>query len=175
MRLHFFFFSALLSACGCSTQPPPDRSPTSTAAADEETAVRAQFVALQAAIEKMDSDKLWALMDGKSQTEANRAVKDIQAVHAKANAEEKMKLEAALGLSAADIAKLTGSGYLKTKRFHKKYHELPESKIEKVVIQGENATVHYVEPDDDHERLIFIRRDGQWKAWLGIPKVAAGN
>jgi hypothetical protein len=164
----------LAFALGCSSQPAarPVEQPPSP---DEEKAVRAQFVALQSAIEKKDADKLWALLDDKSHADAERAAKDIQTAHAKASDAEKTKQEEALGLTGADIAKLTGTSYLKSKRFQKRYHELPESKIEKVVVQGDNATVHYIEPDDDHEKLIFIRRDGQWKAWLAMPKVGAAN
>jgi hypothetical protein len=161
----------LMFALGCT--PPPARPVDQPPAVDEEKAVRGQFVALQSAIEKQDADKIWALLDAKSQADADRIVKNFQTTHAKASDAEKAKQEEALGLTGADIAKLTGVGYLKTKRFQKKYHELPESKIEKVVVQGENATVHYLEPDDDHEKLIFIRRDGQWRAWLAMPKVGA--
>jgi hypothetical protein len=164
----------LMFALGCTSQPaarPVDQPPS----ADEEKAVRAQFVALQSAIEKQDADKVWTLLDAKSHADAERIAAAIQTAHAKASDAEKAKQEEALGLTGGEIAKLTGTGYLKSKRFQKKYHELPESKIEKVVVQGENATVHYVEPDDDHEKLIFIRRDGRWKAWLAMPKARGAN
>lgn len=144
---------------------------TVVAAGDAEADVRAKFGELQSAVKKNDTDKIWALLSDKSKATAEKTVKDIQAAHAKAGAKDKGDIEAALGLSAAEIAKLTAQGYLKTKRFRTKYDELPESKIEKVVVQKEDATVHFLEPDGDKERLIYLRQDGQWKAWLGIPKI----
>jgi hypothetical protein len=150
---------------GCAARP------TESPSANEEGAVREKFAELQTAIKDGQTEKLWALLANKSQSDAERAAKDLQNAHAKASAEEKSKQEELLGMSAKDLAGLTGIGILKTKRFQKKYRELPESKIEKVSVQGDNATVHFLEPDDDHEKLIFVRQDGQWKAWLAMPNV----
>jgi hypothetical protein len=134
--------------------------------------VRRTFAELQSAIKNHDADKLWGLMDSMSRAEAEKIAKDIQAAHAKASAEEKIEQEEALGLTGTELAGLTGLGFLKTKRFQNKYHELPDSQIEKVAIQGDNATVHYLEPDGDHEKMILVRQDGQWKVWLALPKVS---
>jgi hypothetical protein len=139
--------------------------------ADEEGAVRKKFAELQSAIAGHDAATLWTLLDAKSQADAERAAKEIQAAYAKAGADEKVKQAETLGLSGPDMAELTGPGILKTKRFKKRYSELPESKIEKVVIQGENAVVHYVESDGDQEKLILLRSGAQWKVWLAIPKL----
>jgi hypothetical protein len=151
---------------GCATKP------TENPPANEEGAVREKFAELQSAMKNRDADKMWALMDGKSRSDADKAAKDIQTNHAKANAEEKTKLEESLGLPGAELAQITGPGILKSKRFQKKYHEFPDSKIEKVVVQGENATVHFLEPDGDHEKMIFVQQDGQWKVWLALPKAS---
>jgi hypothetical protein len=35
-----------------------------------------------------------------------------------------------------------------------------------VDIQGDNATVYYLEWDGDKEKAIFVRQQGEWKAWL---------
>ncbi len=156
----------LVLAVGCSSKT------IDGPAAEEEGAVREKFAELQSAIKGHDADKLWKLLDGKSQADADRIAKDIKETHAKSSAEEKAKQEEALGLSGPETAKLTGIGFLKTKRFQKKYDELPESKIEKVVVRGENATVHFLEPDGDHEKLIVVRSDGQWKVWLAMPKAS---
>lgn len=138
---------------------------------DDERAVRAKFAEVQSAVKDKDAEKLWKLLDKRSQTDAEKTVKNIQAAYAKAGAEDKAKQEAELGLKAEDIVQMTGIAILKTKRFQAKYHEVPDSKIEKVVIQGDNATVHFLEPDGDHEKMIIVRKDGQWKVWLAIPKV----
>jgi hypothetical protein len=70
------------------------------------------------------------------------------------------------------LAKLDGKGFLKTKRFHKRYHDIPGGKIDKVEIQGESATVYFLDEESDKEKANFLRQDGQWKAWLTMPKVS---
>jgi hypothetical protein len=67
---------------------------------------------------------------------------------------------------------LTGIGFLKTKRFEQKYDELPDSIIDKVVVQGNSATIHYHEADGDREKAILVRQNGEWKAWLTMPRVS---
>jgi hypothetical protein len=49
---------------------------------------------------------------------------------------------------------------------------VPDSETEKVAVQGENATVYYLEPGGDKEKLILVRRGGRWKAWLTLPRVS---
>jgi hypothetical protein len=144
---------------------------TDGSATDDENAVRGKFTELQAAVKQQDADKIWALLDSKSRVDAEKKAKAVQAAHAKARDQDKAALEEVLGLSGKAIADLTPVAYLKTKRFQQKYHEFPDSKIEKVVIQGDNAAVHFLEPDGDKEKLIFVRQEGQWKAWLALPKV----
>jgi hypothetical protein len=155
-------------ALGCSktVKSPP---------VDQDAAVREQFAELQSALKNRDTDKLWTLLDDKSKAQAERAAKDIQTAHDKATPEDKAKHENALGLTTTEFARLTGKGYLKTKRFQKKYDELPESKIDRVVVQGDSATVYYLEPDGDKEKAILVRQDGRWKVWLTMPKAGAGG
>jgi hypothetical protein len=155
----------LALAGGCSPQP------TGRPAPDDEAAVRQKFAELQAAVKSRDAAKLWALLDAKSRADAEKAAETLRAAHADAGAEDKAKQEEALGLTSTELAQLTGVGFLKTKRFQGKYHELPDSRIDKVSVQGDNATVYYVEPDEDKEKLLFVRQDGQWNAWLAMPKV----
>jgi hypothetical protein len=150
---------------GCSKAP-------DSPAANQEAAVREQFAQLQAALKNRDTDKLWTLLDSKSQAEAERAAKDIQTTHHKASAEEQAKQTDVLGLTATEVAGLTGKGFLKTKRFQKKYEELPESKIDRVVVEADSATVYYLEPDGDKEKAILIRQDGRWKLWLTMPRAS---
>jgi hypothetical protein len=111
-------------------------------------------------------------LDAKSQADAERAAKDIQTAYNQAGDEEKAKQEEMLGLSGTELAGLDGQGFLKTKRFQKKYHEVPDGKIDKVVIQRESATIYFLEPDGDKEKAILVRQDGQWKVWLTMPKVS---
>jgi hypothetical protein len=155
----------VVAALGCSKAP--DALP-----ADEESAVRAQFVAVQGALNSGDADQLWMLLDSKSRADAERAAKAVRATYAKASPAEKAEQEKSLGLSGSELAGLTGRGYLKTRRFEGKYHDMPGSSVEKVVVQGDSATVHYLESDGDHEKAVFVRQDGQWRAWLPMPRVS---
>ena len=160
---NFLFVAVVL---GCSSRP------THNPAADEERAVREKFAELQSAVKSRDAEKLWALLDAKSRADAERAAKGIQTANARASAEEKTKLEQALSLRGTELIGLTGIGFLKTKRFQEKYHELPDSKIDKVVVQGGSATIYYHEADGDREKAILVRQDGEWKAWLTMPRVS---
>ena len=143
---------------------------TDIAAGSVEGPVRESFAALQAALRARDEDKLWKVLDSDSRDEAERAAKAVQAAYAKADPAEKAEQEKALGLPGAELAGLTGAGFLKSKRFHGKYEELSESKIDMVTLQGDKATVAYTEPDGDKEKLSLIRQDGQWKVSLPMPK-----
>ncbi|HEY7331159.1 MAG TPA: hypothetical protein VH592_26220 [Gemmataceae bacterium] len=149
---------------GCATKPNEQPS------ASEEGAVREKFAELQSVIKENNNEKLWAMLDTRSQADAEKAAKDIQTAYKQAGAEEKTKQEEALGLKGMEIAELNGKSFLKTKRFQKKYDEVPEGKIENVVVQGESATIHFLEPDGDKEKAILVRQDGQWKVWLTMPK-----
>jgi len=74
----------------------------------------------------------------------------------------------------AEQARLTGASLLEHKEFQKKYHEVPESKVESVTVHGEDATVRFVEPDGDHEKLTAVRQGGGWKLLLKVPKAQPG-
>lgn len=132
--------------------------------------MREKFAQLQSAMKNGDADKLWSLLDARSRADAEKIAKDIQTTYNKAEIEEKAKHEEVLGLKGTELAELNGKGFLKTKRFQKRYDEVPEGKIDKVVIQGDSATIYFLEPDGDKEKAILVRQDGQWKVWLTMPK-----
>jgi hypothetical protein len=160
---HALLMFILGLAVGCSS----DRQ---TPQGKGEDQVREAFTAFQAALKARDADKLWTLLDTESQADAERTAQAIKAAFEKAGAEEKSQQEKALGLSGADLSSLTGRGFLKTNRFHGKYDEVPESKVDKVTVQGDSATVTYIEPDGDKEKLTLVRREGRWKITLPMPK-----
>jgi hypothetical protein len=141
----------------------------SSSAGDEKT-VKESFEAFQAALKVQDADKLWSLLDSDGRADAERAATAIREAYAKASAEQKAEQEKALGLPGAELAELSGKGFLKTKRFHGKYDEVPESKISKITIKGDAATVDYVEADGDKEKLQLVRQEGAWKLSLTMPK-----
>lgn len=151
---------------GCSNSVPP-----SAAQGKDEEPVTAAFAALQAALKAKDGEKILALLDDESREEAERVAKAMRDGYAKATPAERGDVEKTLGLSAAELGSLNAAGFLKSKRFRGTYDEVSESKIEKVTVQGDKATVTFVEPDGDKERLSFVRKGGEWKASLAMPKV----
>jgi hypothetical protein len=165
LRLTWLTCFCAVFAVGCSKT-------TDNSSSSEEGRVRETFTALQAALKDRDVDKLWKLLDSESQADAQRAAKVAQAAYARADANEKSEQEKTLGLPGDQLAELTAAGFLKTKRFHGKYDELSESKIDKVTVQGDKATVAYTEPDGDKEKVSLVRQDGQWKASLPMPKAS---
>jgi hypothetical protein len=140
--------------------------------AGEEEPVRKAFMDFQAAIRDKDAAKVWDLLDAASQKAAERAAKAVKTAYATANADKKAKMEMSLGLPGATLAALNGEGFLKTKGFQGKYHELPGSKIAQVIVQSERATVNYIEEDGDKEKLQFNRQGGKWKVSAPMPPVA---
>ena len=168
---HLAWLIALLgSAAGCAEKP-ADRAPGAGETAEEaEKAVRKKFAEVQAALKPPDADRLWALLSVKSRAAAETEAKVIRTSCEQASASEKLVQEKDLGLSGQELAGLTGKGFLKTRRFQRKYHEVPDSTIERVTASGDTATVYFDEPDGDKEKLIFVREEGQWKAWMAMPK-----
>jgi hypothetical protein len=156
---------ALLLLAGCAGGGKPEGGPNK-----DEAPVREAFTALQEAIKAKDADKIWALLDEDSQADAERAARDVRDSYAKADAAERAKQEKALGLSGEKLAALDGKGFLKTSRFHGKYDEIPDSKIEKITIGGDNAAVNYLEPDGDKEKLVLVRQAGKWKFTVPMPR-----
>ncbi len=144
---------------------------TAARSADEDEPVRKAFIALQTALKGQDAEQVWKRLDADSRKAAERAAKAVQAVYSKANADDRAKLEKALGLEGDELARLSGTGYLKSRGFRARYEELSQSKIEKIVVEGDKAIIHYIEPDNDKEKLRMLRQGGEWKATLMMPSV----
>jgi hypothetical protein len=132
--------------------------------------VREAFAAFQKALKATDAEKIWSLLDDDSQADAEREAASIRTAYTKADGEAKKKQEKELGVSGAELADLKGVGFLKTRRFLGKYDEVPESKVEKVDLQGDMAVVHYVEPDGDKEKFNLVRQGGKWKLSVPMPR-----
>jgi hypothetical protein len=137
----------------------------------EEKKVRTAFTAFADAVKARDGAKIWKTLDKDSQAAANRAARSLKTAYANATAAEKTKLEKAAELTAAVLANLTGEGFLKSKGFYGKYHEVPGSKIDQVAIQGAKATVHYTEADGDKEKLRLVKEGEEWKVTAVMPPV----
>jgi hypothetical protein len=160
--ISLILLSSLVAGCA--------KPAASTAAKGEDESVRQTFTALQAALKGKDADQVWDLLDTESQADAERAAKAVQEAYTKASPEAKAEQEKALGLPGAELGALAGKGFLKTKRFLGKYDEVSESKVEKVTVQGDTATVNYTEPDGDKEKLSLVRQGGRWKVSLPMPQ-----
>ncbi len=143
---------------------------TGSATADDTDVLHKKFDDLQAAVKAKDGDKLWDLLSEKSKNDSEKISKEVREAYAKANAEEKRKQEASLGLSAKELSKLSGKEFAKSASVWRKFRDLPGSKIQRVVIAGDNATVNYLETDGDREKMIFLRQGNEWKAWLILPR-----
>src|SRR5256885_16672581 len=91
--------------------------------------IRKAFTALQKAIKAKDGDKIWALIDPDSQADANRAAKAVQSAFAKVGDNDKADFAKKYGLTAKELADMNGKLFLKSERFHTKYHEVPGSKF----------------------------------------------
>jgi hypothetical protein len=158
---------------GCSkgTETPPAVPAQPQQPQDEEKTIRGRFAEVQVAIKSGDPEKLWPLLDARSRADAERLAREVRSRYEQAGDDEKLAQEKELGLSGAEMGNMTGKGFLKASPFHRKFHELPDSEIDKVVLGKDAATVHFHEPDGDKEKAIFVREEGQWKVWLVMPKV----
>ncbi len=128
------------------------------------------FTDFQAAMKAKDGEKLFGLLDSESQADAERAARSVKDAYGKATPAEKGETEKALGLSAAELVALDAKGFLKSKRFHGKYDEIADSKFDKATVQGEKATVTYLEEDGDKEKLTLVKQSGAWKVSIPMPK-----
>jgi hypothetical protein len=133
-----------------------------------EDEIRQAFSALQKAIKTRDPEKIWALIDGDSQSDANRAAKAIQAAFSKAA--DKADYEKKYGLTAKELSDMTGKLFLKSNRFHGKYYEVPDSKFEAVKVKGNTAKMTYIEEDGDREKFALVKQKGLWKFVVPMPK-----
>jgi hypothetical protein len=153
----------LLLIVGCGS--PPSQQGT---AAGEEGQLKEAFAAYQRALKDKDADKLWDLLSTEARGDADRSAKRLRDDYAKGDA--KAKLAKGVGVSADQVANLTGKDYLKTPRFAGTHpqDEIPTSKFESASIQGDKATVNYVEDDGDKQKLPFVREGGRWKVSAAV-------
>ena len=132
--------------------------------------VRQAFGQLQNALQAKDAARIWVLLDGDTQNDVNKVAKKLKGIYKKASEKDKAEHETNLGLTADEFAKLDGPLLLKTKRFLGKYDEIADSKIIGVTVQGDTATVNYLEADGDKQKLAYTRQDGKWKVVMPLPK-----
>ena len=78
-------------------------------------------------------------------------------------------------LGDLNLAELTGKTVLKTHQFHKRYDDVEEATIEKLVIAGDKATITWKSKDGDKGEpgtnpLIMYKQKGEWKAYMTTPR-----
>jgi hypothetical protein len=132
--------------------------------------IRTAWGQLQKAIKARDPEAIWVLIDGDSQSDANRAAKLVQASYARASDKEKPDLEKKFGLTAKELADMNGKLFIKSNTFHNKYFEIPGSKITGVTLKGDKAKLMTVEDDGDKVTFSLSKQKGAWKFVLPMPK-----
>jgi len=140
-------------------------------AGGDEAAIRDNWKELQVAIAKKDTGKIWSLVSSKAKAEADKVAAEAKDEHAKLDAAGKAKQAKQTGVPAATLAKMTGQDYFKSSAFMEKYVEVSDSKIDKIVVSGDKATLHYIEEDMDKRQLEYVKQDNAWKADVVVSKL----
>ena len=130
--------------------------------------IRGAFGQLQKAVKARDAEKIWDLVDSDTQADAGRAAKAVGAAYVKSAA--KADFEKKYGLSAKELADMSGKLFIKSNRFHGKYYEVPDSKITGVTVKGDTAKLMFVEEDGDKITFPLVKQKGAWKFILKMPK-----
>jgi hypothetical protein len=141
------------------------------AGGNPENEIKDQWKELQTAIKGKDAAKIWPLASIKTQEAAEKIGKGIQEKYAKLDDAGKDKLAKAVGLPKDVLAKMSGQDYFKTAAFYEKYGEIDDSKIDKIVVKGDKATLHYEESDKDKRTLNFVLQDKKWRIDFQVGKV----
>jgi hypothetical protein len=157
----------MMLTVGCMGGKVPLKGP-----ATPEDQVQQTFFDFQSAIRTANGDKLWTWLDDDSRSDVVRAVKAVQAEYDKKTAPEKAEMEKGMGLTAAEMTRLTGPAFLKSKRFlgAQPYNDVGTCLVQSVNLQGDTAAVAYIEDDGDHGEFTFVRIAGQWRVSAPIPK-----
>ena len=166
---------AVLIGCKPAATPPKPDTDTDS---PEQAAVRQEFNRLKAAIAalkegKDTADSIWDLLGTDSQADAEREAKVVKAAYAKLADKDKADLEKKMALSAKELADMNGKYYVKSQRFQSKHQKIPDSKVGKITITGETATLEYIEPDNSTVTAKLVRQKAvsdRWKFNLDIPK-----
>jgi len=174
----FFLLPAMM---GCS-QNKSNLAPKTTSEA--EGAVEQAFTRLQADIAALQEkkrrvdDPIWDLLGPESQADAEREAKVVKAAYAKLAEKDKGNLEKKLALSAKELGNMDGKHYVKSQPFLANYQKVPESKVSKITVTGEKATLEFVQPDKTSVTVNLTRHksaEGQplldkWRFNLEIPQ-----
>jgi hypothetical protein len=171
LRLWWMLLVIVASADGCARGPVGPSSTPGGSPPEAEGEVRQKFLDLQAAIKARDNDRIWGLLHSKSQADAEERARVIRTAYERASPEDRAKQAEEQELSGEKLARLTGKTFLDTWTFRRKASEVAESTIDRVTAGPDSGTVYFTEPDNDKEKMPFLREDGQWMAWMTMPRV----
>src|SRR5262245_48906484 len=160
-----FIVTASILFAGCNTTPNSSSGPKP---ADDQQPKQV-FEEFQKAFEQRQSDRMWALLDTSTQSAAERLAEANRTAYATEAAAERTERAKKLGLSAGEIAKLTGAGYLDSKPFRTKYRDVPEYKVVKSAVDGDKARIDLLADDGDKATFELVRSGGAWKFQLPMP------
>ncbi len=171
MRWFCFAVSIVCAAflAGCNPSTPASKTADPPKKSEEE--IKQAFSSLQSAIKAKDADKIWGLLAADSRADSEREGKAVKEAFSKLADKEKSDFEKKIGLSAKEIADMTGKLYVKSASFFTgEVDELPDSKIDRIVLTGETGMLHYTEEKGDKEKLPVVREEGQWRFAVPVPK-----
>src|SRR5207249_6617865 len=111
--------------------------------------IKQAFSSLQVAIKAKDVDKIWGLLAKDTQGDVEREGKVVKEAFAKLAESDKAAYEKKVGLTAKEMTEMTGKLYVKSSIFFSgEIAEMPDSKLEKITVTGDSATVKYKEPGE---------------------------
>ncbi len=126
---------------------------------------------MQEALDEKDADRIWNLLAKDSRDDADREAKAVKEAFSKLTDKEKARFAKRVGLSVKEMTEITGKLYVKSNSFFTgKADELSDCDLNKVVVAGESATVHYTEEKGDKEKIPVVREQGQWKFAVPVAK-----
>lgn len=153
----------LIFAAGCGRLP--------STADNDQAGVQQAFISFQAALKSEDVDKMWAMLDAKSQEAAEVIARELQEEMADGDKTRKSDREKTWGLSAAELTEGKAANLFKSKPFLARFSELPDSKIVKIAARGDHGDVLFHEPSGDKEYLSLTREKGRWKVTVILSRL----
>jgi hypothetical protein len=163
--------SIVFAVCLMGCNPAANKNNPGDAAKKAEDEIKQAWTGLQAAIKAKDADKIWEFLDKNTQSAAEREAKAASQAFGKLADKDKADYEKRVGLTAKELADMTGKLYAKSAVFYGKNHEIPDSKIDKITVTGETGMLYSIEDDGDKVNFPLALEKSQWKFKLETPKV----
>src|SRR5262245_39426062 len=180
-KLFFLPFLSLVWLIGFTRNAPPPKPETNTDS-PQQAAVRQEFNRLKAALAALSEaktgadDYVWELLGRDSQAAAEKQAKIVKGAYAKLADQGKAEMEKRIGLSAKELTNMNGKTFVKSHIFQKKYHKVPKSEVSKITVNGNTATLVFIDPDKNTVTVGLVCPEpssqplvDRWKFNLEIP------